>query len=60
MVEAASEIPEKFFGKYDLDKSENFDEFLAAKGKNFVKFVESYEECIFRCQLVCETNDQVG
>lgn len=34
MAEAASEIPEKFFGKYDLDRSENFDEFLAAKGKN--------------------------
>uniref|UniRef100_UPI00398D6957 Fatty acid-binding protein homolog 3 n=1 Tax=Caenorhabditis elegans TaxID=6239 RepID=UPI00398D6957 len=32
MAEAASEIPEKFFGKYDLDRSENFDEFLAAKG----------------------------
>ncbi|ULT81717.1 hypothetical protein L3Y34_011589 [Caenorhabditis briggsae] len=36
MVEGASEIPEKFFGKYDLDKSENFDEFLAAKGVNWL------------------------
>ncbi|CAD6187385.1 unnamed protein product [Caenorhabditis auriculariae] len=32
----AKEIPPKFFGKFVLDRSENFDEFLSAKGVNWL------------------------
>uniref|UniRef100_A0A183EN61 FABP domain-containing protein n=1 Tax=Gongylonema pulchrum TaxID=637853 RepID=A0A183EN61_9BILA len=31
-----NEIPEKFLGSFKLDRSENFDEFLAAKGVNWL------------------------
>lgn len=31
----AKELPEKYYGKFDLDHSENFDEYLEAKGNFF-------------------------
>ncbi|KAF8375376.1 lbp-3 [Pristionchus pacificus] len=33
---SASSIPEKFFGRFKIDRSENFDEFLSAKGVGFI------------------------
>lgn len=32
MAAGTTEIPEKFMGSFKLDRSENFEEFLAAKG----------------------------
>lgn len=32
---AAREIPEKFLGKWQLDRSEQFDEYLSARGVNW-------------------------
>lgn len=32
LVESLEELPEKFIGKWKIDKDENFDEILKAKG----------------------------